>query len=445
MADASCDADFIGRFIFMRLLLLLCLCPCFLAARDVLVADLQTLTEAIKKAEPGDHILLKSGEWADVVVNFKAEGTDQAPITLRAEVPGKTVFTGASGLRIGGQYLVVSGLWFKNPDPSIGDCIEFRRDSKNLAKNCRLTECAVTLEPVFASKDDKESRWLGLYGSDNRVDHCLFQGKASKGTTLVVWLGGANLGRHIIENNYFGPREKLGKNGGETIRIGDSKTSMQKADCIIRRNLFEKCNGEAECISNKSCGNLYQENTFLEVSGTLTLRHGNACIVERNAFFGNGAKGTGGIRIIGEDHIVRDNYLENLAGSEVRCGIIFMMGLPDSPENGYFQVKRALVENNVLTDCKHPMLIALEGDKVPGKPTLVPVDTVIRGNKISAPKSVVVEARCDLSGIRWENNQFYGQELGIPENEGIAWGNVPVIEKRNSIAKDSVGVSWMGK
>ena len=55
----------------------------------------------------------------------------------------------------------------------------------------------------------------------------------------------------------------------ETIRIGDSQTSLLMGGCVVEKNLFEKCNGEAECISNKSCGNIYRENTFLEVSGTL--------------------------------------------------------------------------------------------------------------------------------------------------------------------------------
>lgn len=426
----------------MRLFIAALFLPLLSHAREIPVADAEALAKAIKAALPGDTILLREGEWADTMVKFKGQGTKAAPITLRAAVPGKTVFTGASGLRIGGEHLVVDGLWFQNPDPVVGDTVEFRVDSKNLARHCRLTGCAITLAPDLASKDEKESRWIGIYGADNRVDRCHIQGKASKGTTLVVWLGGDNIGRHIIEQNYFGPREKLGKNGGETIRIGDSSTSMQTAACIIRKNLFEECNGEAECISNKSCGNLYQENSFIEVSGTLTLRHGNACIVENNGFFGNHAKGTGGIRIIGEDHIVRGNYLESLAGDEVRCAITFMMGLPDSPLHGYFQVKRARVEGNSIVDCKQPFLIALEGDKVPGKPTQPPVDCLITGNKVSAPKSTVVEARGDLAGIRWQNNQFYGKEPGVPISEGIGWGKEPAIEKIQPIARERVGPSW---
>jgi len=426
----------------MRFLAFVLLWPFILNARDFSAMDAKALEEAIKAAQPGDTITLREGTWTDTVVKFKGQGTEASPITLRTAVPGKTIFTGASALRMGGEYLVVEGLWFQNPDPVVGDTLEFRIDSKNLARHCRLTGCAVTLAEGVGSKTDKESRWEGHYGSDNQMDHCLVQGKTSKGTTVVVWLGGDNQGRHLIEHNYFGPREKLGKNGGETIRVGDSSTSMQTAACVIRENIFEKCNGEAECISNKSCGNLYQGNSFMEVSGTLTLRHGNGCTVENNGFFGNGAKGTGGIRIIGEDHVVRGNYLENLTGDDVRSSITLMNGLPNSPANGYFQVKRARVENNTLVNCEHPILIGIEGGKVERKADLPPLETVFIGNKISAPKALVIEAHCDLAGVTWQTNQFSGKELGIPEREGITWGQTPEIEKIQPLPRASVGPGW---
>jgi poly(beta-D-mannuronate) lyase len=277
-----------------------------------------------------------------------------------------------------------------------------------------------------------------LYGSRHRVDHCAFQGKSDKGSTFVVWLGEGNTGQHQIDHNYFGPRDKLGKNGGETIRVGDSKTSMLTAGCVVERNLFQRCNGETECISNKSCGNIYRENTFLEVSGTLTLRHGNDCVVERNLFIGNNVRGTGGIRIIGEDHVIRGNYLENLTGDDGRSAISFMMGIPSSSAHRYFQVKRVLVENNSIVDCEHPLLIGLSDDK---NATLAPVHTVFRGNAIFSPEHTVIEARCPLGGITWQDNHFEGKSLGIRAVEGIKTDSARPT-KLNPISRAEVGPSW---
>lgn len=414
-------------------------------SREHTLQSPEQLDDALKSATPGDEIILPAGEWPDTLLVIRAEGTADSPVTVRAAEPGKTIFSGKSGLRLSGRHVTVSGLWFKNPDAAVGDCVEFRNGSKQVAEQCRLTNCAITLESGLGSTDGKESRWLGLYGNRNRVDRCLFQGKTAKGATAVVWLGEGNAGQHVIEQNYFGPREKLGKNGGETIRVGDSKTSMQKAECIIRNNLFERCNGEAECISNKSCGNLYQNNVFVEVGGTLTLRHGNACTVEKNLFFGNKAKGTGGIRIIGEDHIVRGNYLENLAGDEIRCGITFMLGIPDSPAHGYFQVKRAQVLDNELLDCAHSLLIGLAGDKVASPPSLPPVDCLIQGNRILTSKADIMESRCNLTGITWKDNQFFSQSNDVPAIPGIEWSKPENLTPRSMPARESFGPGWFAK
>ena len=208
--------------------------------------------------------------------------------------------------------------------------------------------------------------------------------------------------------------------------------------CVVEKNLFEKCNGEAECISNKSCGNIYRENTFLEVSGTLTLRHGNGCVVERNVFLGNGAKGTGGIRIIGEDHIVRGNHLERLTGDDARSALCLMLGIPNSPANRYFQVQRARVENNTLVDCEHPILIGLSDDK---NATLAPVETVFSGNQVLSPKHFVIEARCALDGITWRENRFSGKALGIPVKEGIETSE-PKVTPLKPITRAEVGTTW---
>lgn len=420
----------------MRSWLLLTLLPLLGMGREVPVADPAVLESTAREAAPGDSLILPEGEFRDVALLFVGRGTEKAPITLKAAVPGKTVFTGGSTLRISGEHLVVEGLHFKEPDPTISDLILFRRDSKTPASHCRLTQCAIT----SSLKEDgkKESRWVGLYGGGNRVDHCVISGKTGKGTTLVVWLGEGNKGEHQIDHNYFGPREKLGKNGGETIRIGDSKTSMLKGGCVVESNLFEHCNGEAECISNKSCGNLYRGNTFLEVGGTLTLRHGNGCTVEKNVFIGNGVSGTGGVRIIGEDHVVRGNYFEKLTGDDARSSICLMMGVPDSPLNGYFQVKRARVIGNSLVNCKHPVLIGLSDDD---KAVLAPVATVFEGNQIESSKHPVVEVRCALSGVTWKDNQFDCQETGIPDTPGVQVGQVDV-HRLAPLGRKDVGTSW---
>ncbi|HRH95788.1 MAG TPA: polysaccharide lyase 6 family protein [Prosthecobacter sp.] len=391
------------------------------SAKDILVADALAFAAVAKEVQPGDTLILQDGAWADVRLKIHAEGTEEKPVTIKAQTRGKVALTGDSRRSVGGAHVVVDGLWFQNPTGA--QVLELRLDSKQLASDCRITNCAVTNDTQLTSVES--AQFVSIYGARNRVDHCYIAGKTTQGTTMVVWLSeeAKDHGRHQIDHNHFGPRQKLGKNGGETIRLGDSKTSMQTAACIVEHNLFEKCDGEAECISNKSCGNLYRHNTFKAVSGTLTLRHGNKCVVENNVFLGDKAKGSGGVRIIGEDHVVTGNLFDGLTGDNERSAMCFMLGIPHSVPNGYFQVKRAKVTNNTFVNCAHNILIGMSGDK---KAALPPLESEISGNRIQTNQGEAFEIECEVEGVVMKDNET-GKELSsdfklpAPEPVGPAW------------------------
>lgn len=392
-------------------------------AAEFAVADQQQFDAAVKKINPGETIILKNGIWEDARLKVNASGSEGRPIIIKAETPGKVVLTGDSRISLGGRYLVVDGLWFQNPSGS--ESIELRTSSKKLASDCRITNCGVTND--HSSLDNKRSsRFVSIYGSRHRMDHCYFSGKTTVGPTLVVWLAKGKEAKHRIDHNHFGPRPRLGENGGETIRVGDSKTSMQNAACIIEHNLFEKCDGEVECISNKSCGNIYRRNRFEAVSGTLTLRHGNNCLVEDNYFQGLGAKGSGGVRIIGEGHTVTGNRFENLMGDDARSAVCYMLGIPDSPLHGYFQVKKSKLSNNVFLNCKHNIVIGMAWDS---KSKLAPLESSISGNIIQNNKGAAFDIRCDLTGVKRQNNIIVKKRpldllnLPIAEPTGPGWGD----------------------
>ena len=382
-------------------------------------SDPESARKLLLAAQPGDELILSAGEWRDVDLRLVGKGTEFKPITVRAERPGETVFVGASRIRMGGEYVVLSGIRMKNISGSKADWLEFRIDSKLRANHCTVEDCAFTEDAEFEGVE-KENRWLGIYGEANILQSCHFEGKKNKGTTVVVWLGGDDRGHHLLRHNYFGSRPRLGKNGGETLRVGDSKSSMVNADCVVDGNLFERCDGETECISNKSCGNVYRVNTFREVQGTLTLRHGNGCTVDGNFFLGNHRSSTGGIRIIGEGHRVVNNYLEGLEGDGFRSPIILVKGIPESPANGYFQVKNSVVAFNTIVDCKHGLVLGYNDVK---DATLAPTSCHIIANVIAPPAGKNAELLIDagISSIEWRANIFGGS--GGVALDGIWWKN----------------------
>ena len=410
---------------------------------EVTVTDVSSFDAAMKKALPGDTIRLQNGQWKDVDLRVRGTGKEGLPITVKAEEPGKVKITGNSKLRLGGEYLVVEGLWFQNCFPNKADIVTFREDSKKIANHCVLRGCAVTQDQT--STDSTERKWVSLYGADNRVEGCHFEGKTSKGTLLVVWLPTDRSGaapKHHIEQNYFGNRPRLGKNGGEIIRIGDSESSMQTAECVVEGNYFEKCDGEVECISNKSCGNLYRGNQFVECQGTVTMRHGNGCLIEGNVFVGNHRKETGGIRIIGEDHRVIGNYLSGLEGDEARSAICLQNGIEGSPVNGYFQVKRAMVENNTILDCKTSITIGYADKDV--KALLPPIDCTFAGNYVTAEGRTVVTLTDSSARIVWKDNAVWGSETGLGPVAGIRLNQIRIKKAVPRVpARDQVGVPWI--
>jgi poly(beta-D-mannuronate) lyase len=406
------------RFAPLLLLLLVtlnCAFPDAALAAERVVEPTDDLEEAFDGLQPGDVVILEDGTWKDAKIQVKATGTEQQPVVVRARTPGGVVITGESHLRVSGRWVEVRNLLFRDVvDQS--EIVALRTGGRDLAEHCRITNCAIvnTLPP----EGQIESKWLSMYGSDNRVDHCYVGGKNSRGTTFVVWIGeGPN--RHRVDHNHFGPRPELGKNGGETIRVGDSETSLQESRTLVERNLFTDCDGEAEIVSNKSCDNVFRENTFERCSGALTLRHGNRALVERNLFLGGGKKGSGGVRIIGTDHRVLNNYFEGLTGDDHRSTIGLMNGVPNNALNGYAPVERAVIAFNTIVDCKVPVFLGLGAGKTQNA---APTDCIVANNVIlgrATPRTDKAEpVRLDWRGNLTAENTA---ELGFARDEAGLW------------------------
>ena len=394
------------------------------APDNTLVHTVDEFREAVRHAQPGDTITMANGTWRDADLVFDADGAEGDSITVRAETPGEVILTGRSRLRIGGQYLKVEGLWFHRGALDRGHVIAFRTD--RAAHHSRITNCAVT--EFNPANWLLQYKWVSLYGTHNRVDHCYFAGKTHDGATLVVWLEDPPADEpnyHRIDHNHFGHRPKLGKNGGETIRIGTSSRSMQDSYTVVEHNLFERTNGEHEIISNKSGHNTYRHNTFLEAQGALTLRHGNHATIRENWFLGRGKPGTGGVRVIGEDHLVTHNYFSELEGDSSRASLSVMNGIPNSPLNRYFQVKRPIITHNTFVGTRVSILFGLGAD---GEKTLLPEDVLFGHNVIfTESNKSVVTAYVSADDVTWSENVFYGTQLGIPEPNGIRWENPELI------------------
>jgi len=321
-----------------------------LFAKTILVANESAFANANKQVLAGDTILLKSGFWDNCTLEITATGTVEKPIVIKAEISGKTIISGRSILRIGGEYVIVEGLLFTNGYAKEGSAWEFRV-GKTVANHCRITNCMIK---SFNNLIRKEERyWVSFYGQHNRIDHCNFIDKTNLGVLIAVILEDdrSRLNFHSIDSNYFGVRKPLGSNAGEIIRVGVSQHCTFNSNTNIHHNYFYQCDGETEIISIKSCGNLVHDNVFQECQGTVVLRHGNNNTIEHNLFLGNGKEGTGGVRIINEGNWVVGNYFYECRGDGFRSPLAIMNGVFHSPAYRYLPVRDAVFAHNTYNNC----------------------------------------------------------------------------------------------
>ncbi|MBA4743711.1 MAG: DUF4957 domain-containing protein [Muricauda sp.] len=425
-----------------------------------LVSNVEEFNALVPKLKPGDVITLANGVWKDAELLFEGVGTEEKPIKLTVEEKGKVILQGKSNLRMAGEHLHVEGLVFKNGFTPTTEVISFKKDNDNLAHNSRLTECVID---NFNNPERHEpDTWVAIYGKNNRVDHNHLAGKRNRGVTLIVRLNSeeSQENNHQIDHNYFGPRQNLGSNGGETLRIGTSHYSRTNSKTMVESNYFDRCNGEHEIISNKSGMNTYKDNVFYECTGTLTMRHGENTLVDGNVFIGNNKPSTGGIRVINGKQTVINNYGIGLTGYRFRGAFVIMNGIYNSPINRYDQAKDAIVRNNTFIDCDHIQLCA-GADEERNAP---PIDSFMENNIFyNEDQDKLFTVYDDISGITFNNNLvsenvtlikedgFFKQHLELARNEA---GLLVPTDAPNGVGaklpdtvleKNETGVSWYPK
>lgn len=392
------------------------------AATDHLATSPEQAVQLLNQAVAGDRILLKDGTYKDAAIQFlNANGTKEKPVTFSAQTPGKVYFEGNSTLAFGGNYIIISGFVWQHGGEQLEEqaVISFRTGKQN-AVHCTVQDCAI--DDYNNSNFNTDNKWVSLFGQSNTLTRCILKSKRNIGATVTVWLQEGLPAKHLISYNYFlnrynGPGAD---NGLESIRIGDSRSSFTEAHCIVAFNRFEACDGEIEIISNKSCHNTYLHNTFMSSDGGLTLRHGNDCLCDGNYFDGSGKKLSYGIRFIGEGHVAINNYFTNLQGApnqNFRAPVSLVNGLENTPLNGYFQVKRAIIGNNVFVNNAMPAIRVGVFSKRPGM-TLAPDTITISDNIIfdnTGNSGPVYEEKTAPAHLRIINNSIYGRSLATKE------------------------------
>ena len=366
-------------------------------AHGQLVSTNSELNTAISNASAGTTIILADQIWTDVQISINKNGTAENPIIIKAQTPGSVFFEGRSNISLGGSFIIFEGVIFQNAsglitsDDKIEPIIEFRDTSNNDCVNCHVRNIKIDSYNGSTSQETLKFKWIIIYGEYNEVSYSSFIGKNGVGSIINDNHNNSTPDYSKIHHNYFADRVPVnnnvnGLNDQDAIRIGVSTTSLSDSFTEVYDNFFNNWSGEVEIISNKSGSNKYYNNTFRDYQGTLTLRHGNNTEVFGNYFFGDNNAFSGGVRVIGEDHKVYNNYFEGLryrkpsgAASNTTGALNITNGKPGSALNEYYQVKNVKIINNTLVDCDLGIRV---GTVQNSSTTLAPENIIIANNII---------------------------------------------------------------
>ncbi|MDH7446523.1 chondroitinase-B domain-containing protein [Aquimarina sp. 2201CG14-23] len=426
---------------------------------QTIVTDSGDLQDLVNAANPGETFIVKNGDYTDFEASFSAIGTEDNPITIKAESIGGVTLAGDSHFVFKkSAHIIIEGFIFDCD----GDSTLIKLEGSN---NIRITR------NVFELRTTASIKWVfigGIYNDytfqhtshHNRIDHNIFKNKTTPGHYITID-GTSNEDRSDsrqsqydrIDHNYFMNNSPRAANEQESIRVGWSQMSMSSGFTTIEHNLFEDCDGDPEIVSIKSSDNIIRHNTFKRSYGTLSLRHGNRNRVEGNYFFGDGkANGTfgtstihtGGIRIYGTDHVIVNNYMEGLKGTIWDAPIALTQGdaIDGSSTNltKHFRAERVTIAYNTLVNNTYGIEIGYDKNGDYNKKL---EDIIIANNVITGSENNLVhyiDGNDQNGEITWINNILYPTGSASLVNGGPDFSDTEITNTNPNLSFD--GVIW---
>ena len=169
---------------------------------QIIISDINSLY----RFTSGNTILLEDGIYKNI--NLKLD--NNGPIIIKAQNPGKVFFSESIDIVISGKFIILSNIIFTNGRGSI-----HLKGSNN-----RITNCEFSLNNGIGPI-------LTIYKYNNRIDHNIFKNFSQVGVWIEIIHENYIPDYIIIDSNIFLDRKKGNGNGFETIRFGNSKTSLR--------------------------------------------------------------------------------------------------------------------------------------------------------------------------------------------------------------------------
>ncbi len=367
-------------------------------------------------AAPGDTIVLKNGVYTTTApLSVRARGEAGRPITLAAESVGGVELAGAGGFAFlePAAHIVVSGFVFTHAagKNTIGPGTTHIRYTRNFFK------CA------------GDGHYLSVVGDDAEVDFNEFADKTGGGNMIAVGGAGTQVARRLrIHRNYFHDYDPIGGTSTDMIRFGLTALALSRGDGLVEHNLFVRCRGENDMVSNRSSGNVYRYNTFAQSpTSQFTMRHGNECLV-----YGNILINTEGIRIFGDRHQVFSNYCEgNYIGINIGNG-------SQEPEQGttgagHDRPDDCLIAFNTLVDNRTHYQLSRRLPEALGATHITFANNLILGGELA------VKIEGPYADPIWTGNLLWNSDAGALPPNGFVQADPLLQPAENGLKRPAAG------
>jgi hypothetical protein len=231
--------------------------------------------------------------------------------------------------------------------------------------------------------------------------------------------------RTRIDHNYLHDLAACGGNGCETISLGccGAAADAHETFNVVEYNLLVNCDGESEMIGMKSSSNTVRFNTIRSSRGQISFRAGKKNTVHSNYILGEGKAGTQGIRMLDEDHLVYNNYVDVQA---------FPLRMQHGDIPGFPPIRRARVINNTFVVSGAPVELGGTGHSV------APMDSTFANNLIIGSGTLISEK---ANGITLQNNVAFsmGGNVGITRPADQLRVMDPMVSKTGGIWRAGAG------
>ncbi|OJT17598.1 hypothetical protein BO221_44330 [Archangium sp. Cb G35] len=399
---------------------------------------LDELRSMIASALPGDRIELANGTYTNMIpIEVSVRGTEQHPIVITAQTVGGVTIGGSSSFHVkGASHVILRGFKLTHGVEE-GDVA---------LKIAGSTHVRFTRNELALADTTSLSTWLSLEGAGsgyNRIDHNSFHDKTSANVFLAVYGnapdGSLGISRHDrIDHNYF-HKLTLDREGGECLRIGDSKRGLLSAHTVVEANLFEECNGDPEVISNKSSENVFRGNTLRNNKGSLVLRHGNQSVVDGNFFLNN----AGGMRIYGHDHLITHNYLEGGTGTGAQGPLVLNSGCTEEDTGQGTDCSAAsrvtVAFNSLLGNKSAHLVIGASSRPIPAR------DLRVENNLLVGELGKLVDFERAPDGFTAAGNMLWGAASpGDMPSTGYVRVDPRLVRAEDGLMRPSAGIPMAG-